>query len=1193
MLSSHQSSAVVWRCSFCPQAEHCSDLTTLVGCQQSAPRRVPSCEGAGEAQKVTAPGHGIIPTTPSTRLYSPLMKTTTYPKIIIHRLGSRPAAPVRPWQKLWQRLSGLTFPPQAMKFPLLLLLLLAAAPVARAAPYTIRPLPAGFDAPANGLSGTRNIAPIAADFIGNGRLQWYQGGNVISRFPEAGVLTLPTVTLPQTPTATAVPLAAAVCDVDRDGDMDIVRINEWNGNLHEYTLQVFLNNGSGTFTLGSRVDWTNSPAYNEGEHYLSIVPADYNKDGDVDLAILETYQYVNATTNPDREEGKLYIRRNDGTGAFPNTYTVQSVGFPSNCHISTADYDRDGDPDLMCSDYTTFEADVNFPFTRDVFHRSLLFSNNGSNGNGTFTNTDKFTEVMPWQFVDLNGDGWADLADVSHQAINNRDGTFGTVTSTTVNSSASVYAVLDSGPSPSLVITLPGGIVKDPQTTRILATLPANVDGIGAADSDRDGDTDLFVSMTNGTFALLENRQTQTLPGAELATSVALSGITSLGSADFNLDGKDDLIALSPSQEKLFISYAQATGAPATPVFKSTQNESAGSVVIADFDQDGRPDVAYTLPAIGSVRVARNNGNIPVLWADSAIATGLTGVSLLATGNLGTPNGEPDLFTCSGTTGQIRGLYQIGGTWTGQNILAPISPIPQSLAVGQSSTAAGDEVAFLSASASSLTLRGAHLNPSWTTLGGTGQTETVTGGQHTAKVIWADATGAGNKEAIYINGTGGLSAWIPSIFTSISLGSASSAIRDIAAVDWDHDGRTDILAATATGLTLFHYQRATQQWTTTDLYSSSGGYSLVTIMDLKIDNTQFSTDGYPDAVAYSTAGRLDYIHNLHYFLKADLSAQPAAVTVAAGQSSIALVLPLKAAGRPAQNGSLADELPGVTSCSLRFQLANSGPNGTWIPGEIMDGSELPDFVTSVSLTANGSTVVSSQSQAATSNGFLNMEYNNSSVLAPVAPGATVPHSLVLNIPLSALQQPIPRFFVNVLDVNSQQLDGPIDARFGIPSLLTGSQPILVTIITPLQQWRKAYFNTIDATGPAANDADPDGDGVPNLMEYVMGRNPKASIGINEGTPAITLVNNGLNSAMQVQLKLLTTYDSKVRLTLQLSTTLQSWPTLSLRDGTAAWTGTQPTTSALSGGRTQFTFNTGVIPATTRKAFFRLKAEELP
>lgn len=53
--------------------------------------------------------------------------------------------------------------------------------------------------------------------------------------------------------------------------------------------------------------------------------------------------------------------------------------------------------------------------------------------------------------------------------------------------------------------------------------------------------------------------------------------------------------------------------------------------------------------------------------------------------------------------------------------------------------------------------------------------------------------------------------------------------------------------------------------------------------------------------------------------------------------------------------------------------------------------------------------------------------------------------------------------------------------------LTGTA--LPPTATPLQQWRQSHFGGPDATGTAANDADPDGDGLPNLLEYALGGLP--------------------------------------------------------------------------------------------------------
>lgn len=51
----------------------------------------------------------------------------------------------------------------------------------------------------------------------------------------------------------------------------------------------------------------------------------------------------------------------------------------------------------------------------------------------------------------------------------------------------------------------------------------------------------------------------------------------------------------------------------------------------------------------------------------------------------------------------------------------------------------------------------------------------------------------------------------------------------------------------------------------------------------------------------------------------------------------------------------------------------------------------------------------------------------------------------------------------------------------------------------LDTWRLSHFASCDVTSLSANDADPDGDGVANLMEYLTSQNPKAAGGIGAGS----------------------------------------------------------------------------------------------
>jgi len=67
--------------------------------------------------------------------------------------------------------------------------------------------------------------------------------------------------------------------------------------------------------------------------------------------------------------------------------------------------------------------------------------------------------------------------------------------------------------------------------------------------------------------------------------------------------------------------------------------------------------------------------------------------------------------------------------------------------------------------------------------------------------------------------------------------------------------------------------------------------------------------------------------------------------------------------------------------------------------------------------------------------------------------------------------------------------------------------ISATEPTTIEQWRALYFGTTNNSGTAANTADPDGDGIPNLMEYATGRNPATPDTGPLISPAIIHTNN--------------------------------------------------------------------------------------
>ena len=97
-----------------------------------------------------------------------------------------------------------------------------------------------------------------------------------------------------------------------------------------------------------------------------------------------------------------------------------------------------------------------------------------------------------------------------------------------------------------------------------------------------------------------------------------------------------------------------------------------------------------------------------------------------------------------------------------------------------------------------------------------------------------------------------------------------------------------------------------------------------------------------------------------------------------------------------------------------------------------------------------------------------------------------------------------------------------------------------TTATALQAWRWTNFGTVSGTGTASNTADPDHDGVANLLEYAMGTNPNSA------------ASNGMPTLGTAAGKLTLTFTrarSDTTYTVEASSDLISWSTLATNPGT--------------------------------------------
>jgi xyloglucan-specific exo-beta-1,4-glucanase len=129
---------------------------------------------------------------------------------------------------------------------------------------------------------------------------------------------------------------------------------------------------------------------------------------------------------------------------------------------------------------------------------------------------------------------------------------------------------------------------------------------------------------------------------------------------------------------------------------------------------------------------------------------------------------------------------------------------------------------------------------------------------------------------------------------------------------------------------------------------------------------------------------------------------------------------------------------------------------------------------------------------------------------------------------------------------------------------TGERSVgIFTPGTPIQQWRLDYFLSCTNAGEGANGADPNSNGIPNLVEYALGSDPLAGTSsdpLGPGSPngrqylpyATISTNNAVAGKPVMRVNLPDPPPGDIDLLVQNSTNLTAWNVISSRSGTNAW-----------------------------------------
>jgi hypothetical protein len=391
--------------------------------------------------------------------------------------------------------------------------------------------------------------------------------------------------------------SVAVGDFNGDGNLDLAVANTYSG-----TVSILLGDGAGNFLPAA------TPTVRVGYYPNSIAVGDFNNDGNLDLAVAN---YASGTVS---------ILLGDGTGNFTAGATPAVGNSPYS--IAAGDFLGNGNLDLAVAN--SGDGTV-----------SILLGD----GTGNFTVAATVTVgSSPHSVVagDFLGNGNLDLA-----VANSGDGT---------------VSILK-GDGTGNFTGLPNSPVTVERTPNSVAVGDFNGDGVlDLAVANECGDDPRCASP--GSVSILLGDGAGNFSAA--ATSPVPVGVNpwSVAVGDFNSDGNLDLAVANFTNGTVSVLLGDGAGnfstATALPVSVGVKPES---VAVGDFNGDGNPDMAVANYTDGTVSV------LHAVWTESASAPVI--FSTPASHNVLASYPGDSIYTSSQSTSMpLLGLLNTGLVWT-------------------------------------------------------------------------------------------------------------------------------------------------------------------------------------------------------------------------------------------------------------------------------------------------------------------------------------------------------------------------------------------------------------------------------------------------------------------------------------------------------------------------------------------------